>query len=323
MKFLSKNESSQLKERIMSEALKLGFRDVRICKPEVAERDRTAYRKWIEDSMHGEMQYMAKTESIRLHNIDAVLPGTKSVIVFVASYYQKDESEQFPKSSEIGKIARYAWGRDYHFVFREKLSEIVNLLQAMYPEEQFRACSDSAPILERYFAQKSGAGFIGKNTMLISWMAGSFTLLSEILTTLDIAEDNEITGTCGNCTRCIDACPTSALEPYKLDAKKCISYLTIEKKSELTEAEISSTGEWIFGCDICQEVCPYNKAPKLGIMAQITGENRVTGSFLLDKLLEPVSNKDFSKAFPESPILRPGKNRLQTLVRKKKDQKKK
>lgn len=318
MTFHSSDKHSDFKSALREKALSLGFRDVRVCAAEIPETDKSAYKEWIARGLHGEMEYMARTEDLRLNDINSVLPGTKSVIVFAASYYSKNQSADENSHEEPnGKIARYALGRDYHNVFREKLAVIIEWLNNEMPGEQWRACSDSAPLLERSYARRSGIGFLGKNTMIISWMAGSFTLLAEILTTAEITPDEERFGTCGNCTRCIDACPTAALEPYRLNATRCISYLTIEKKSLLTDEEISATGDWIFGCDICQEVCPYNKNPEEGIIVDLISPSELTHIYPMEKFLVPQSNGQFEKMYPESPVLRPGKKRMQNLITEK------
>jgi epoxyqueuosine reductase len=194
-----------------------------------------------------------------------LLPGAKSVIALAASYYAGDSlvdyspSEEGRKRKQPGRIARYAWGKDYHKVLDKRLGSLVRYLQALAPDARCKTYVDTGPLLERAIAQRSGLGFIGKNTMLITRGLGSWVFLASIVTTLKLPADGPDTRSCGSCRLCIDACPTEALaEPYHLDARRCISYLTIEAKSPIPESFQSPVGTWLFGCDICQEVCPHN-----------------------------------------------------------------
>jgi len=201
---------------------------------------------------------------------------------------------------------------------KDRLSKLVEWLESELPNEQWRICVDSAPVMERSYAVASGLGFIGKNGMLISWLQGSYTFLAEILTTAEIEPDAPREGTCGSCTRCLDACPTNAfMAPGRLDARKCISYLTIEKKSELTDAEAASTGEWVFGCDICQDVCPYNKKPAGSSVSEFQPGTIMGVVEPASVFLESSSNRQFERRFAVSPILRVGKRRIDHLLRKK------
>lgn len=240
-----------------------------------------------------------------------ILPGCQSVLVFAASYFTPPSTPDDPAKPSC-KVAKYALGEDYHLVFREKLEPIVEWLSTQRPGHQWRICTDSAPLLERAYATQSGIGFLAKNTMVISPGNGSFFLLAEVLTTATIEPDDAITGTCGNCTRCIDACPTAAIvAPFQLDARRCISYLTIEKKSDLTPQEADQLHGWAFGCDICQDVCPYNKAPLTAAMTELQPGRILNFPEPLDTFLAPKSNSQFDHQFPRSPLQRPGRRRLQ------------
>jgi epoxyqueuosine reductase len=209
---------------------------------------------WLGTGMHGSMEWMARHASLRA-DPTTLLPGARSMIC-VADRYP-------PPSGELpthhGQVAAYAKGRDYHRDMKRRLHRLCDQWTEAWPEASFRACVDTAPVLERSYAEAAGIGRIGKNTMLIDPAVGSWILLGEVLTTLDISSTP---GTeedpCGTCTRCIDACPTSAITPWKVDARRCISYLTIEHRGEISAELHENIGSWLFGCDVCQTVCPHN-----------------------------------------------------------------
>lgn len=238
---------------IKAEALALGFDLCGVC-PSVAPPHYDAYREWIGKGYHGTMDYLRRHASLKQHP-ENLLPGVRSIIAVTLNYNQ-------PNPTEPGKprIARYALGRDYHKVLRGKLKLLESWLTERYPESRHRACVDSAPILERDYAQLAGLGWFGKNTMLINSKRGSWFFLGLLLTTLDLERDEPAVGGCGTCTRCIDSCPTGALileeDRWQLDARRCISYLTIEHEGEIAH----DTAGWTFGCDVCQEVCPFNES---------------------------------------------------------------
>lgn len=208
-----------------------------------------AYSQWIEEGKHGEMGYLKDHIPLKQHPA-TLLPGTRSIIAAALNYNQTPPDEP--------KIARYALGRDYHKVLRQKLQRVAAELGGAS-----RVCVDSAPLMERDFAQLAGIGWFGKNTMLINSRRGSWFVLGFILTTLELPESQPAAGGCGTCTKCIDACPTGAIifdqERWQIDARRCISYLTIEHKGEFTEEQSEMVGDWAFGCDVCQEVCPFNE----------------------------------------------------------------
>jgi epoxyqueuosine reductase len=228
--------------------------------------------EWLAAGKHGEMEYLRRNIELRIDPAKLV-PGAKSVIC-VADRYQSVTPEcgdsQVDQPIE-GKIARYARGDDYHEVMRKRLTILARELSQMFPHETFRACVDTAPVLERELAQRAGIGAVGKNTLIIERGVGSYLLLGEIITTLELGPSTPAEpDPCGTCTRCIDACPTKAIarEGFSLDATRCISYLTIEHRSEIDQQFHKSIGDWIFGCDICQEVCPHNQ-PTLRSVAQM------------------------------------------------------
>lgn len=237
---------------------------------DAAPIDRAEYvRQWLEDGAHGEMRYLADHVDIRL-NPDRLLPGAKTIICLADRY---EDAPQFPATSTpAGRIARYAWGDDYHKVMKKRLYALADAMRTAWPDHAFRACVDTAPLLEREYAAKAGVGWIGKHTLVIHPKLGSWLLLGEIVTTMQIAPSNDPpppADTCGTCTRCIDACPTQCITPYQLDATRCISYLTLEHRSTIDPSHHRAMGDWIAGCDICQEVCPFNQPTQARLAARL------------------------------------------------------
>jgi epoxyqueuosine reductase len=221
-----------------------------------------AYRRWIAEGRHGEMAYLARNLDERL-DLTKKFPWAKSVVCVAMAYWQT--SPTAPDTTEpAGKIARYAWGRDYHKVMEGKLKRFERAVRERLPEPmECRAYCDTGPILEREFAALAGLGWVGKNTLLIHPRHGSWFVLAEWITSLDLEPDSPIGTHCGTCTRCIDACPTDAITPHAVDATRCISYLTLEHRGTIAEDLHAPTREagYLVGCDICQEVCPFNRAP--------------------------------------------------------------
>lgn len=218
-------------------------------------------RQWIQRKFHGEMAYLGKNLDSRLDPC-RLLPDARSIIC-VADRYDT-HSRDATASPGQGSIARYAQSRDYHQRIKKRLHRIADELACFWPSHAFRCAVDTAPILERQHAQRAGLGWIGKNTMLIHPRLGSYFLLGEILTTLplppaDLPDDKGIPNHCGTCTRCLEACPTQCLTPYHLEARRCISYLTLEHRSDIDPSLEPMMGHWIAGCDICQQVCPHNR----------------------------------------------------------------
>jgi len=255
-------EVAEITNRVLNRCHELGFALAGVCEAQQSAHGEE-YRAWIAAGKHGEMAYLARNVELRLDPM-LLVPGAKSIIC-VADRYPggKSTSQQIDKSKENrakGKIARYAQGEDYHKVMRKRLTTLARELGEEFPGETFRACVDTAPVLEREHAQRAGLGAIGKNTLLIQRGVGSWLLLGEIITTLPLASSRASDpDPCGTCTRCIDACPTQAITPWSVDATRCISYLTIEHRSEIDPQFHEPIGDWMFGCDICQEVCPHNQ----------------------------------------------------------------
>ncbi len=255
--------SEDLSDRLKAEALRLGFDQVGIA-PAIVPPGYPDFLRWLDAGYSAGMDYLHRHATAR-GNPDAVLEGVRSIIVTSVVYGSNEASrKQEPASLTSGKVARYARGGDYHRVMWEKLGLLLDWLQAQRPDARGRAVVDTAPLLERDFARLAGIGWIGKNTMLIGRKLGSFTFLGALLTDLELNYDApHETNHCGTCTRCLVACPTGAFPaPYQLDARRCISYWTIEHRGMLADDEAENLDGWVFGCDICQDVCPWNrKAP--------------------------------------------------------------
>ena len=252
-------DPTSLTDRLKAEALRLGFNRVGVA-PAVVPPGYGHYLDWIEQGRAAGMAYMVDRAAARDHPRH-VLSGVRSIIV-VALIYGRPAAT--PPGPTEAKVARYARGADYHDILWRKLDELLAWLKAEQPGLTGRSVCDTAPLLERDFARLAGLGWVGKNTCLIDRKIGSFTVLGSILVDRELAYDAPVTTNhCGTCTRCIDACPTAAIiAPYQLDARKCLSYWTIEHKGEIPAQIAPELGDWAFGCDICQEVCPWNrKAP--------------------------------------------------------------
>ncbi|MBK7143211.1 MAG: tRNA epoxyqueuosine(34) reductase QueG [bacterium] len=242
-------------------AYQVGFDLCGICSPDLIPEARERYYLWLEKKYHGELGYLAKDPQ-RRSDPRLLLEGGRSVIMLGLNYYQPN-SEIVPEG--CGRVSRYARGRDYHKVIAKKTKEMIRGIESELGSDesaQFRWFVDYGPMLERAYAEKAGFGYVGRNGMLISRQFGSWLFLAEIITTLELLPDDPKAikhGTCGTCKKCIDACPTGAIvEDRVVDSTKCISYLTIERPVEFDEALIPKIGDRIFGCDVCQEVCPHN-----------------------------------------------------------------
>ena len=287
-----------LKQRthlIKSKAEELGFLDIGISKAEKMEPEAKRLDSWLNANHHGQMSYMANHFDKRV-DPTLLVPGAKSVISLSYNYH----TEQRQIDSEAPKIAQYAYGKDYHMVIKEKLHEFINWIRSEIGEIDGRCFVDSAPVLERDWAKRSGLGWIGKNTLLLSKKKGSYFFLAEIISDLELAYDHPVTDHCGTCSRCIEACPTDAIstEGYIIDSRKCISYLTIELKDEIpTEFKDQMEG-WMFGCDICQEVCPWNRFSKPHSEPQFEPKNKLLHMTKSDwtELTQEVFSKIFSKS---------------------------
>ncbi|CAN5197203.1 tRNA epoxyqueuosine(34) reductase QueG [soil metagenome] len=239
---------------IKNEAKRLGFEQVGFAPAGFLEDEAPRLESWLSKGFHGQMKWMENHFDMRLDPTKLV-PGAKSVISLMFNYFPSNiiNNENAPK------VAKYAYGEDYHFVLKDKLKDLMHYIQSEVGEVNGRVFVDSAPIMERKWAQQAGLGWIGKNTLLLNKGRGSYYFLAEIICDLELEYDGPVTDHCGTCTACIDACPTDAITPYEVDATKCISYLTIELKDAIPNEFAGKMENWAFGCDICQEVCPWNR----------------------------------------------------------------
>jgi epoxyqueuosine reductase len=252
--------SSELTHFIKSKAFEMGFGEVGISKSGFLDEEATALDKWLAQGMHGSMEYMERNYDKRL-DPRLLVDDAKSIISLTYSYY----TEEKQTDTTAPKISKYAYGEDYHDVIKDKLKVLLEEIRTKVGALSGRCFVDSAPVMERAWAKKSGLGWIGKNTLLLTKGKGSFFFLAELILDIELQYDTALSKDyCGTCTKCIDACPTDAIvEPYKVDGSKCISYFTIELKDAIIDTNMKGKFEnWMFGCDICQDVCPINARSK-------------------------------------------------------------
>ncbi len=253
---------SSLESRIKEQARSLGFELAGIAPAGPAD-DFDRLRDWLDRGFAGEMEYMSRHAEARRHP-KSILPEVRSVVMLGMNYKPVLGTEYSVLSTQSGRVARYAQGADYHDLLRERLNRLLAWVREQAPGCTGRGVVDTAPLLERDFARRAGLGWFGKNTMLLNKRLGSYFFLAALLLDLELRPDPEHdTSHCGTCTACLDACPTAAFAgPYRLDARRCLSYLTIELKGPVPEGQRGDVRDWVFGCDVCQEVCPWNrKAP--------------------------------------------------------------
>ena len=249
--------SSNYSKIIKSEAQRLGFLSCGISKAGFLEQEASRLENWLNDQMNGQMIYMENHFDKRL-NPTLLVDDAKSVISLLLNYYPSEIQNE-----DSYKISKYAYGQDYHHVIKEKLKELLHFIQTEIGEVSGRAFVDSAPVLDKAWAAKSGLGWVGKNSNLITQKVGSFYFIAELIIDLELEYDTPTTDHCGSCTACIDACPTEAIvAPYVVDGSKCISYFTIELKENLPQEMKGKFDDWMFGCDVCQDVCPWNRFSK-------------------------------------------------------------
>ncbi len=251
------NAQYQHTQLIKAEALRLGFMSCGVAKAGFLEEEAPRLERWLNQNRHGQMQYMENHFDKRL-NPQLLVDGAQSVISLLLNYYPEQSQVQ-----DTFKISKYAYGQDYHTVIKEKLQQLLMFIQENIGEVHGRAFVDSAPVLDKAWAAKSGLGWVGKNANLITKSVGSFYFIAELVVDLPLAYDAPTTDHCGSCTACLDACPTQAIiAPYVVDGSKCISYYTIELKENIPQEAQGKMDDWIFGCDVCQDVCPWNRFSK-------------------------------------------------------------
>ncbi|WGK65575.1 tRNA epoxyqueuosine(34) reductase QueG [Croceiramulus getboli] len=242
---------------IKAEAKRLGFLSCGVSKAGFLEEEAPRLERWLNENLHGEMSYMENHFDKRLDPTKLV-PGAKSVVSLLLNYYPEQTQQE-----ESYKISKYAYGKDYHWVIKNKLKELLFVIREQIGAVDGRVFVDSAPVLDKAWAVKSGLGWMGKHTNVLSKQTGSFYFIAELIIDLELEADTPVMDHCGTCTACIDACPTQAIvEPYKVDGSKCISYFTIELKEAIPAFAKAKMDDWIFGCDVCQDVCPWNRFSK-------------------------------------------------------------
>ncbi|TDB67936.1 tRNA epoxyqueuosine(34) reductase QueG [Arundinibacter roseus] len=284
---------------IKEKAAALGFDFCGISNAQFLEAEAPRLEKWLNKNQHGQMAWMANHFDKRL-DPRKLMEGAQSVVSVLLNYYPE---QRLSEDSEAYKLSKYAYGTDYHFVLKDKLKSLLTFIHTEIGEVQGRAFVDSAPVMDKVWAARSGLGWIGKHSNLLNRQMGSFFFIGELILDLELAADGPMTDYCGTCTRCIDACPTDAIvEPYVVDGSKCISYFTIELKEAIPKEVQGKFENWIFGCDICQDVCPWNRF----------SQPHTTPEFALSPALAAFTNKDweeitedvFKEIFRRSPVKR-------------------
>ncbi|MBI3501755.1 MAG: tRNA epoxyqueuosine(34) reductase QueG [Bacteroidetes bacterium] len=300
---------------IKQESKRLGFDFCGISKAEFLDEEALRLEKWLKEEKHGKMGYMENHFDMRL-DPRVLVPNAKSVISLLLNYFPESSrhAELVSASGETlkqvqgdshsqPKISKYAYGKDYHFVIKEKLFQLIEFIKKNIGDVNARAFVDSAPVMDKVWAKKSGLGWIGKNSNLITKNNGSFFFIAELIVDLDLEYDGEIPDYCGTCTKCVDACPTDAIsEPYVVDGSKCISYFTIELKENIPNDMKGKFNDWMFGCDICQDVCPWNSFSSPHHEPHFQPKPEILN--FTKKDWEEISEETFNKTFSDSPLQR-------------------
>ena len=311
-----KNTIAQNTQLIKSVAHELGFSFCGVSKAEFLEAEAPHLEQWLRQGHHGKMEYLENHFDKRL-DPRLLVPGAKSVVSLLYNYYPKKDmaspplspgesgKELHPSREATGKlkIAKYAYGEDYHFVIKEKLKDFLDRLRESIGEINGRAFVDSAPVMERTWAARGGTGWVGKNSLLLNRSMGSFFFLAELILDLELEADGPIKDYCGSCSACMDACPTDAIpEPYVVDGSKCISYFTIELKEEIPQEVKGKFENWIFGCDICQDVCPWNRFSRPHSEPRFQPQTDLEGMTMKD--WEEITEDVFNRVFKNSAVKR-------------------
>lgn len=315
-------QATARKQQLIRMAAEAGFMHCGVAVARRLDEESERLEAWLKEGRHGEMKYMERYFDERL-DPRRLMEGCRSVIVLLHNYFP-DQTSTRPDSAPYDKlepngggtvlpqIARYAWGEDYHRVLKDKMRLLVERMKSEFGNFTCRVFTDSAPILEKSWAAIAGAGWVGKNTNLLQKQTGSYFFLSEILCDLDLEPDEPVQDHCGACTRCIEACPTQALEPYRLDASRCISYLTIELRRNIPQQFENQMEGWAFGCDICQEVCPWNRFSK---PHQEPRFNPLLDQWPSAEDWLTMSENEFETKFRHSPLARAGLSGMQKNIR--------
>lgn len=292
---------------IKEEAKRLGFLSCGISKAAFLEDEASRLESWLKNNMHGQMSYMENHFDKRL-DPRLLVDGARSVISLVLNYFPSEFQNE-----DSYKISKYAYGEDYHFVIKDKLKELLQFIQTEIGEVNGRAFVDSAPVLDKAWAAKSGLGWIGKNSNLITQKVGSFYFIAELIIDLELEYDSPTTDHCGSCTACLDACPTEAIvAPYVVDGSKCISYFTIELKDNLPTEMKGKFDDWIFGCDVCQDVCPWNRFSKPHNEPRFQPNDEILQFSKSD--WEEITQDTFQKVFKNSAVKRTKLSGLQRNI---------
>lgn len=294
---------------VKQRALESGFQQCGIAKAQFLSEEAPLLEKWLKNGFHGSMNYMENHFDKRLDPTKLV-PGSKSVVSLLYSYFPSKTIE-----NENGfKIARYAYGEDYHVVIKDKLYALIEILRKDIGDFDGRVFVDSAPVMERQWAQRSGLGWLGKNSLLLNQTMGSYFFLAELIIDLELEPDAPVSDRCGTCSACIDACPTDAIvQPGVVDSNKCISHLTIELKEAIPTEFSGRMENWIFGCDICQEVCPWNRFSKQHQEPRF--EPKGEWPDFTEREWSELTEEVFSKNFGKSAVMRTGYPGLQRNIR--------
>ncbi|AFL80393.1 uncharacterized Fe-S protein [Aequorivita sublithincola DSM 14238] len=304
--------SSKYTQLIKAEAKRLGFISCGISRAEFLEEDAPRLENWLKNNMNGEMAYMENHFDKRL-DPTLLVPDSKSVISLLLNYFPSET-----QTSESYKISKYAYGVDYHFIIKDKLKQLMEFISEEIGEVNGRAFVDSAPVLDKAWAAKSGLGWIGKHSNLLTKQVGSFYFIAELILDLDLEYDNPVTDHCGSCNACIDACPTNAIVADKVvDGSKCISYFTIELKNEIPISEKGKFEDWMFGCDICQDVCPWNRFSKSHNEPLFNPNPELLS--MTKKDWEEITEEVFQKIFQKSAVKRTKFSGLQRNIKFLKD----
>jgi epoxyqueuosine reductase len=297
---MSSEEMKLTNEIVIEKANQLGFDLVGFAKAEELTEETANLQKWIEMKYHGNMEYMQRNLDKR-KDISTILPDAKSAISLAINYYT---SEKYIDDPSLSKISRYAWGKDYHLIIWEKLEQLETKLKELDPSFKSLSYVDTGPVMDKAWAVKAGLGWLGKHTNVINKEFGSWIFLATIITNYEFDYSSSIPDFCGSCTACIDACPTEAIvAEYILDANRCISYLTIENKGDIPDSFRDKFDDWLFGCDICQDVCPWNikfsTVTNLKEFHPLKSNKQINPDEVLD-----MNEVEFSERFKESPVKR-------------------
>ncbi len=284
---------------IKAKAIELGFSSVGVARAERLEAEGVRLKQWLSRGQHGTMEWMEKNFEKRV-DPHQILPDAVSVISLALNYYSPAGHSGNP---DTGKISRYAWGDDYHIVMTSRIQQLVDCIKSEKPDVHARFYVDTGPVLDKAWAVRAGVGWLGKHTNVITKEFGSWVFLGEIILDLGLEYDEPMADLCGTCTACIEACPTHAIvEPYVLDSTKCISYLTIEHKGPIPDELKPGFENWVYGCDICQDVCPWNRFQKTTDEGAFSPRSENVDPRLED--LASISAEEFTRRFKKSPIKR-------------------